>query len=58
MCIRDRFRRLLRGWTQRHRYGYVTTADFLDLAAEVTGSSVAPIVDPWLYEEKLPQLPR
>lgn len=51
------FRRLLRGWTQRYRHGYVTTADFLALAVEVTGSSVAPIVDPWLYEEKLPQLP-
>lgn len=53
----ESFRRLLQAWTQQYQHGHVSTEDFLRLAAEITGESISPIVDPWLYEEKLPRLP-
>ena len=48
---------LLREWTSRHRYGSVTTEQFIDLAAAMWGSDVVPIIDAWLRHPELPLLP-
>jgi len=60
------FRDLVRAWTHRHRGGTVTTADFLDLAAEhatATGGdelaeAVRTVLTEWLDLPALPELPR
>ncbi len=53
----DAFFALLRRWLVDHRYGSVTTTDFVSLATLVSGTDVAPLLDRWLYEAPLPPLP-
>ena len=52
------FFELLRAWTDRHRYGSVTTNDLIQLADElrpgVPGFNARSILAPWLYESALP----
>lgn len=48
---------VLRRWTQRFRAATATTADFQELAEEVTGVPLAPLLRAWLGEYALPALP-
>ncbi|WP_455835265.1 M1 family metallopeptidase [Pseudarthrobacter siccitolerans] len=55
------FFELLRAWARSHRYGSVTTQDFMDTAdrtcAGIPGFSAGSILTPWLYGTALPALP-
>jgi aminopeptidase N len=53
----DAFVRLLRSWTERHRHGSVSTADFVALATEVAARPVSELFDEWLHRTALPPLP-
>ncbi|MGO2542261.1 M1 family metallopeptidase [Specibacter sp. AOP5-B1-6] len=52
---------LLQRWTEEHRHGSVTTADFMSLADEVCAGvesfAATDILAPWLYQQALPPLP-
>jgi len=48
---------LLREWVARHDGGSVTTEDFEQLAAEVSGADLKPLFDAWLRKPELPTLP-
>ncbi|MDQ0642576.1 M1 family metallopeptidase [Microbacterium murale] len=54
----EAFFRLLRTWTDRFRWATATTADFIALAEEVTGSALAELFHAWLDATALPALPR
>ncbi|GAA1705022.1 M1 family metallopeptidase [Microbacterium sediminicola] len=57
--IGDRdFFALLHAWTHEYRESTATTADFIALAEEVSGCSLATLFDAWLTELTLPPLPR
>ncbi|GAA0387186.1 M1 family metallopeptidase [Microbispora corallina] len=49
------FFRLIRTWTQEHRYGLVTTADFVGLAERLSGRDLGAFFDAWLYRTGKPQ---
>lgn len=49
---------LLREWTATHRHGVVTTEDFIALAGRHSPRSLDGLFTRWLYETKLPELPR
>ena len=53
----DAFFTVLREWTSRHRYGSVSTDDFVGLAAERFGAPAVALADGWLYQVRLPHLP-
>lgn len=53
----DAFFELLREWVRRHSGRSVTTPDFVVLAEEVTGVSIAALIDQWVYAAPLPPLP-
>lgn len=53
----DRFFDVLRTWTDRYRYDNATTADFIDLAEEVSGRELQLFFDAWLYSPTAPPLP-
>ena len=53
----DVFFRLLQQWTARFRHSTVSTADFLAMAAEVTGRDLGGFFQAWLYDTALPALP-
>ena len=48
---------LLAGWVAEHARGSVTTEDFLAFADARTGAPVADLLEPWLRDEELPELP-
>ncbi|GAA1131456.1 M1 family metallopeptidase [Arthrobacter flavus] len=52
---------MLRDWTARFRHRNVSTADLIDLAnancSGVPGFDAAAILQPWLYQPELPNLP-
>ncbi len=48
---------LLHDWTGSHRYGSVTTEEFILAAHRVTGMDAEAVLHPWLYQEALPPLP-
>ena len=48
---------LLRTWVDENRYGVVTTADFEASVLDVTGHAHADLLDGWLRETALPELP-
>ncbi|MFJ9643957.1 M1 family metallopeptidase [Streptomyces sp. NPDC101206] len=50
----DAFHSLVRGWTQRHRHGHASTADFTSYAEAATGRDLDPIWDSWLYGDGKP----
>ncbi len=45
----DAFFRVLRCWYAEHRYGNVTTADFVALSERVSGQDLQPFLRTWLY---------
>jgi aminopeptidase N len=53
----DRFFELLPAWTARHRDGTATTDDLLDLAEEIGGASLRPLLEEWLYTPGRPAHP-
>ncbi|MEO3936780.1 M1 family metallopeptidase [Dermatophilaceae bacterium Soc4.6] len=53
----DAFFGLLRRWLVDHRYGSVTTTEFISLATLVSGADVGPLLASWLYDAPLPALP-
>lgn len=53
----DAFFGLLRRWISEHRYATVTTSDFVALAEDVAGRSLAEFFDAWLEALPLPDLP-
>ncbi len=52
----DLFFALLRAWVDRHRFGVVTTADFLGLVRDEAGIDADHLLRPWLCERALPPL--
>ena len=52
----DTFFDVLRTWTDQHRHGSVTSADFEAVVTEVAGADAAAILHPWLRETSLPSL--
>jgi aminopeptidase N len=53
----DTFFEILRTWTDRYAYGVASTADFVALAAALSGRDLGELFDSWLYREALPELP-
>ena len=54
----ERFFGLLREWTARHRYGSVSTDQFVVLAERFAGQELTELFAEWLYRTALPALPR
>ncbi|MFC4534295.1 M1 family metallopeptidase [Sphaerisporangium dianthi] len=52
----DTFFLLLRTWTDQHRYGGVTTDEFIKLAEKLSGRTLTPLFDAWLYKPTRPTL--
>ncbi len=52
----DLFFALLRAWVDRHRFGVVTTADFLALVRDEAEIDADRLLGPWLRERALPPL--
>jgi aminopeptidase N len=50
----DVFFGILRDWAAEHRWGNVTTADFIALAERDTGLDLGPFFDVWLYQPTKP----
>ena len=48
---------VLRAWTDRHRFGIVTTDDFRALAETMSSRSLAALFDSWLVGTSVPRLP-
>jgi aminopeptidase N len=48
------FFRILRDWATRHRYGNVTTAQFVALAERRSGLDLGTFFDVWLYQPAKP----
>jgi aminopeptidase N len=53
----DGFFSLLREWTSIHRFGSVSTADFVSLAVASTEAPVEQLLAEWLDQAALPELP-
>ena len=53
----DAFFELLRRWATTHRYGTVTTDQFLAHAQDYAATSLRPLFTEWLFEAVLPRLP-
>jgi aminopeptidase N len=49
-----RFFTVMRRWYSRHRYGNVSTAEFVALAEQVSGQDLRAFFDSWLYEPGKP----
>jgi aminopeptidase N len=45
---------LLRAWTTEHRYGNVTTEQFIALAERMSGKDLTPLFDAWLFQPRKP----
>ena len=45
---------IMRAWAQDHRYGNVTTQQFITLAEQVSGSDLTAFFRAWLYQEGKP----
>jgi aminopeptidase N len=50
----ETFFTLLRTWTSEHRYGNVTTEQFIDLAERLSGKDLGPLFDAWLFRPERP----
>ena len=45
---------ILRTWYADNKYGNVTTAEFIELAEEISGQDLDPFFQVWLFEEGKP----
>ncbi|HVU10405.1 MAG TPA: M1 family metallopeptidase [Phototrophicaceae bacterium] len=50
----DQFFALLKAWAADHQYGNGTTADFIALANQISGSDLSDLFNRWLYQTPLP----
>ncbi|MFI6391307.1 M1 family metallopeptidase [Nonomuraea sp. NPDC050547] len=48
------FFRLIKDWAAGHRYGHVTTAQFVALAEKVSGKQLDKLFDAWLFQPRRP----
>ncbi|NRQ35537.1 M1 family metallopeptidase [Nonomuraea sp. NN258] len=48
------FFHLIKTWTRDHRYGHVTTEEFVDLAERLSGKQLDSLFDAWLFQAKRP----
>jgi len=46
--------KILRDWAEEHRYGSASTAEFMALAEEVSGSPLRPFFNRWLFRSRKP----
>ena len=44
----------MRAWAQDHRYGNVTTQQFIALAEQVSGMDLTAFFQAWLYQQGKP----
>lgn len=51
------FFNILRTYYDRHKYSNATTADFIDVAQEVSQSDLSQFFNAWLYAPKVPAVP-
>ncbi|MDH2428791.1 M1 family metallopeptidase [Sphaerisporangium sp. TRM90804] len=54
----EAFFRLLRTWTDRHKYGNATTGQFIELAEKVSGKPLGDLFDAWLFKARRPTILR
>ncbi|XVX22125.1 M1 family metallopeptidase [Actinomycetota bacterium] len=54
----ERFFEMLRTWVEGHRHGLVSTDLFVDHVRRYSESSLRALLDSWLWQKKLPALPR
>nr|BFE83623.1 hypothetical protein GCM10020093_062240 [Planobispora longispora] len=45
---------LLKTWTTDHKYGYVTTEEFIALAERLSGKQLDALFDVWLFRQGKP----
>jgi aminopeptidase N len=45
---------ILRAWYAEHRYGNVSTPEFIALAERVSGRQLDPLFSEWLYQDNKP----
>ena len=50
------FFKILRTYAERYKFGNATTADFIQVANEVSGEDLDDLFNAWLYDEKLPSI--
>ncbi len=50
----DAFFRIMRTWLQQNRYGTVSTAQFIALAEQISGTDLTRFFDVWLYQPQKP----
>ncbi|MEU7896708.1 M1 family metallopeptidase [Nonomuraea sp. NPDC049152] len=50
------FFKLLKEWTARYKYGYVTTPQFIELAEKLSGKQLDSLFDAWLFQPRKPVL--
>ncbi|MFG1703882.1 M1 family metallopeptidase [Nonomuraea sp. M3C6] len=50
----ETFFKLLKTWSADHRYGHVTTEQFIDLAQRLSGKDLRPLFDAWLFQPRRP----
>ena len=53
----DTFFRILQTYAARYHNSNATTADFVALAEEISGTELQALVAAWLYDEALPEIP-
>ncbi len=53
----EAFFALLQTWVERHSGGVASTQDFLDLVGEIAGADAQALVNTWLTDPQMPQLP-
>ena len=53
----DIFFQILQTYAERYKFGNATTADFIQVANEVSGEDLGDLFNAWLYDEKLPPIP-
>ncbi|WP_285775189.1 M1 family metallopeptidase [Microtetraspora sp. NBRC 13810] len=51
----EAFFRLLRTWADQHKYGNVTTDEFVTLAEKISGKQLDGLFDAWLYQPRRPE---
>lgn len=53
----ENFFSILSTWIAEHKFGLVTTSEFVELAQRISGQDLTDLFNAWLYEEELPELP-
>lgn len=54
---RSAFLNILRTWVERFGGGSATTADFIGLVDELAGAEAAELIQRWVFDERMPELP-